>query len=223
MIKTIKNRAEFMKKHDRKGLTYDQILDQEVKNYNENDVPRSIGMTPLEADKKENTAAVKLRLETKRVNRNPRPKLKKGDEVRIYRKKGTFDKGFAPQYTEKTYIIKKVIQSPLNKQTKYIIDMGGDSDKGFLHYKTSGFTRNELQLVKESEGVEEDEEEEDELAKKKEAKAKAKAEAVEKAAKRKAEAEAKAAKRKAEAEAKAQAKIEAEAKRKAAAKTKAKK
>ena len=90
MIKFVKNRVEFVRKHRKPGkkiLGWEELAEQEVKDYNENHVPRAIGMTPLEADKPENKESVKMRLELQRRNRNPQPKLKVGDTVRILRKK----------------------------------------------------------------------------------------------------------------------------------------
>ena len=148
MIKVLKNRVEFVRKHKNvEGLSYEELLDQEAKNYNANHVPKSIGMTPLEASKPENRDEVKMRLELKRRNRNPQPKLVVGDEVRVFRKKDTFDKGYKAQYSDQTYTIQGIVQTPPTNQTKYIINMKGN-EKGSLHYKDNKFTRNELQLVK---------------------------------------------------------------------------
>ena len=104
-------------------------------------------MTPLEADKPENTESVKMRLELQRRNRNPQPKLKVGDTVRILRKKKNFEKGYVADYSANTYKIMDVIQTPPSNQTQYVLDTK-EGDKDFKYFKDNKFTRNELTLAK---------------------------------------------------------------------------
>ena len=150
MIKFVKNRVEFVRKHRKPGkkiLGWEELAEQEVKDYNENHVPRAIGMTPLEADKPENKESVKMRLELQRRNRNPQPKLKVGDTVRILRKKKNFEKGYVADYSTNTYKIMDVIQTPPSNQTQYVLDTK-EGDKHFNYFKDNKFTRNELTLAK---------------------------------------------------------------------------
>ena len=82
---------------------YADLADQEAKIYNANDIPRALGMTPLEAEDPENLEKLKMRFEIQRKTANPQEKLYVGDTVRYFKKKDTFTKGYEPQYSELTY------------------------------------------------------------------------------------------------------------------------
>jgi hypothetical protein len=117
MIKVIKNRVEFLKKHGKTNRRkYADLADQEAKIYNEIETPRALGMTPLEAEKPENLEKLKMRFEIQRKTANPQEKLKVGDRVRYFKKKDKFTKGYIPQYSELYYTINEINKLPLTGQ-----------------------------------------------------------------------------------------------------------
>ncbi|XP_065679094.1 uncharacterized protein LOC136093775 [Hydra vulgaris] len=65
-------------------------------------------MTPAEASNKKNENIVFLNLNSK-VRSNPiKPKFIIGDKVRITKKKGTFEKGYTPRWTEEVFTVSQV-------------------------------------------------------------------------------------------------------------------
>ena len=79
---------------------YVDILDNLVDQYN-NTIHSSIGMTPKEASKKRNEAKVWYNLYGDyRPVKYEAPKFKVSDKVRITKKKGIFEKGYTPRWTE---------------------------------------------------------------------------------------------------------------------------
>ena len=124
------------------------MADQEAKIYNATEIPRALGMTPLEAEKPENLEKLKMRFEIQRKTANPQEKLKVGDKVSYFKKKDTFTKGYEPQYSELVYKINKINKSRPTGQKNYVFDMGPSYFPGYLHYKKSGFDRSELELSK---------------------------------------------------------------------------
>ena len=93
----------------RNEYVYVDKLNEILNEYN-NAKHSSIGMTPVEASKKENERKVYAKLYGKELlkKRKP-PKFKKGDRVRISKWKAKFEKGFTPNWTEEVFIVKKVI------------------------------------------------------------------------------------------------------------------
>jgi len=79
---------------------YVNIISDLVNNYN-NAVHSSIKMTPSEASKKKVNVA-------REIDINSSPKYKVGDRVRISKKKGTFEKGYTPRWTEETFTVSEV-------------------------------------------------------------------------------------------------------------------
>ena len=81
-----------------KRLEYDntkdfkQILFEVLLTYNNKDIHSSTGLTPNEARKDVNRLQGKLNLEMHRISKRKYPDLEIGDEVKIYKKKGKFDK-----------------------------------------------------------------------------------------------------------------------------------
>jgi len=85
---------------------YIDVLDDFVERYN-NTWHSSIKMTRVEASKKENEVRVYRNLYPDLPRRPVRAKFKTGDKVRILKKKGLFEKGFTPNWTE-VFTISKI-------------------------------------------------------------------------------------------------------------------
>jgi len=85
---------------------YIDVLDDFVDKYN-NTWHSSINMTPVEASKIINTITVYRNLYPDLTRRPTRAKFKTGDKVRIQKKKGLFEKGFTPNWTEEVFTVSK--------------------------------------------------------------------------------------------------------------------
>jgi len=96
---------------------YIDVLDDFVERYN----TRHSGMTPVEASKKENEVRVYRNLYPDLKRRPMRAIFKTGDKVRILKKKGLFEKGFTPNWTEEVFTVSKIqITNPVTfKMTDY--------------------------------------------------------------------------------------------------------
>jgi len=88
---------------------YISILDDLVKGYN-NSKHRTIGMTPVEASLKSNERRVYANLNKDKCVMK-KPKFKVGDKVRIPVKKGHFEKGYTPRWTEEVFTVSDVQQT----------------------------------------------------------------------------------------------------------------
>jgi len=85
---------------------YIEVLDDFVERYH-NTRHSSIKMTPVEASKKENEVRVYRNLYPDLTRRPMRAKFKTGDNVRILKKKGLFEKGFTPNWTKEVFTFQK--------------------------------------------------------------------------------------------------------------------
>ena len=85
---------------------YIKVLPQLVEQYN-NTKHSSIKMKPVEASKPSNENFVYLNLypQTKDTMSRKTPKFKLDDKVRISKKKGTFEKGYTPNWTEEVFTV----------------------------------------------------------------------------------------------------------------------
>ena len=84
---------------------YIDVLPSMLERYN-NTYHRSIKLTPSDARNPTNYQHVHNALYAK--SRKATPKFHVGDTVRITRKKGTFEKGFTPKWTEEVFTISSV-------------------------------------------------------------------------------------------------------------------
>ena len=84
---------------------YVECLPKLVKSYN-NTFHRTIGMTPNEASKAKNKNIVLQRL--LKCCDPSKPKFKINDIVRVSRYRGTFDKGYLPNWSEEYYRVTKI-------------------------------------------------------------------------------------------------------------------
>ena len=107
----------------RNDTTYIDKLEEILASYN-NTKHSSIGMTPVQASKKDNERKVYAKLYEDELWRKRKfPKFKVGDQVRITVKKKSFEKGFTPKWTEEVFVVKKVIYTkPVTYKLKDLMD-----------------------------------------------------------------------------------------------------
>jgi len=106
---------------------YIDVLDDFVERYN-NTRHSSIKMTPVEASKKENEVRVYRNLYPDLTRRPMRAKFKAADKVRILKKKGLFEKGFTPNWTEEVSTVSKIQRT--NPVTYKITDYNDEEIQG---------------------------------------------------------------------------------------------
>ena len=108
---------------------YVDVLSTLLHNYN-NSKHRSIKMSPEEASFKKNEAKVYSNLYGD-LEPPPKPKYSVGDMVRISKKKGIFEKGYMPNWTEEIFAIYEVQRT--NPPTYKIKDTAGKEIKGTFY------------------------------------------------------------------------------------------
>jgi len=106
------------------------IVDDLVFNYN-NTFHTSIKMTPVEGSKKENEVLVYKNLykDDKLIRQSN--KFIVGDKVRISKYKGTFDKGYLPNWTTELFTISKVLNT--NPVTYKVKDWNDEEVEGSFY------------------------------------------------------------------------------------------
>ena len=129
-IRTMKEKI-FKYLTDNNTNRYIDVLAELVEEYN-NTVHSSTKLTPIDASKEENELKVWRNLypdryKTSRLN----PKFSVGDEVRITKKKGTFEKGYTTRWTEEIFTIKKIRNT--NPITYRLEDLQGEEIKGTFY------------------------------------------------------------------------------------------
>ena len=88
-------------------------------------------MTPVQASKKENEVRVYRNFYPYLTRRPMRAKFKIGDKVRIQKKKGLFEKGFTPNWTEEVFTVSKIQRT--NPVTYKITDYNGEEIQGTFY------------------------------------------------------------------------------------------
>ena len=106
---------------------YIDILEPLIEKYN-NTKHRSIGMTPIEAQKEVNREKVFRNLYTQKMAAlgEQKPKFKVGDKVRLAVQKDHFEKSYIINWSDKIYSIKQVLAT---RPITYIVE----DDKGQAH------------------------------------------------------------------------------------------
>src|SRR6266516_6069229 len=107
------------------------MLEKLLRDYN-NKIHSTIGMTPVKASKKENEMKV-LRNTINKTRPRPicKPRLKKGDKVRISRVKSTFEKGYLANWSEELYSVDEVQKTiPVTYKLK---DLLGEEIEGSFY------------------------------------------------------------------------------------------
>ena len=122
---------------------YIYVLDDFVERYN-NTRHSSIKMTPVEASKKENEVRVYRNLYPDLKRLPMRAKFKTGDKVRIQKKKGLFEKGFTPNWTE-VFTVSKIQKT--NPVTYTITDLNDEEIQGTLYEQVLQKTSQEVYRI----------------------------------------------------------------------------
>jgi len=120
---------------------YIDVLDEMVSRYNETR-HSSIKMTPTEASKQQNESTVYRNLYPDINDEPPTHKLAIGDKVRITKKKGTFEKGFTPRWTEEIFTISQLQYT--NPPTYKITDYNGEEIEGTFYEQELQKTKQEI-------------------------------------------------------------------------------
>ena len=108
---------------------YLPVLDDLVRQYNTTK-HRSIKMTPVAASQKDNEAKVFWNLYGDLPPMQP-PRFKVGDKVRITKKKGVFEKGYTPRWTEEVFTISQTLAT--QPPTYRLKDYNGEEIKGSFY------------------------------------------------------------------------------------------
>ena len=123
---------------------YTDVLDDFVERYN-NTRHSSIKMTPIEASKKENEVRVYRNLCPDLTRLPMRAKFKTGDKVRIQKKKGLFEKGFTPNWTEEVFTVSKIQKT--NPVTYKITDLNDEEIQGTFYEQELQKTSQEVYRI----------------------------------------------------------------------------
>ena len=123
---------------------YIDVLDDFVERYN-NTRHSSIKITPVEASKKENEVRVYRNLYQEFDRRPIHAKFKTGDKVRILKKKGLFEKGFIPNWTEEVFTVSKIQRT--NPVTYKITDYNDEEVQGTFYEQEFQKTSQEVYRV----------------------------------------------------------------------------
>ena len=116
---------------DNNTYTYMDVLPELVEDYN-NTVHSSTKFTPVEASKKKNELNVWRNLYPDRLKiHDLTPKFSVGDEVRISKKKKTFEKGYTTRWTEEIFTITEIQNT--NPITYKIADHQGEEIDGTFY------------------------------------------------------------------------------------------
>ena len=108
--RTLKNRMwrQFTERQDRRWV---DTLEELVHDYNHSK-HSSIGMTPAEAHTGKHNAELLERQEARDDGRpKKKPKFKVGDRVRISRVKGTFEKGYHPNWSYEVFTVAEALET----------------------------------------------------------------------------------------------------------------
>jgi hypothetical protein len=89
-IRTLKNAIN--NRIEKTDKTWKDVLFEVLLTYNNKDVHTSTSLTPAEARLDKNRLQTKLNLELHRVSTRKYPNVEVGDKVKLYKKKGRFDK-----------------------------------------------------------------------------------------------------------------------------------
>jgi len=102
-------------------------------------------MTPVEASKKENEVRVYRNLYQEFERRPIHAKFKTGDKFRILKKKGLFEKGFTPNWTEAVFTVSKIqITNPV---TYKITDLNDEKIQGTFYEQELQKTSQEVYRI----------------------------------------------------------------------------
>jgi len=146
-IRTIKGllKVEVDKDQGSTDPVWTDVLGRVLLTYNNDNKHSAIGMTPLEARDPTNEFEARTNLELQRKKFRRYPEANVGDEVRVYRKRGTFAKEDTGVWDKETTKITRIDKSPITGQLLYHVDRATIRDKPFV--------RSELWLVSQGKPV----------------------------------------------------------------------
>lgn len=120
---------------------YINVIDEMVNNYNSTR-HSSIKMTPIAASDKKNESAVWMTLNGSKPVYDINFKFIVGDKVRITKKKGLFEKGYTPKWTEEVFTVSQVQYT--DPPTYKITDCNGDEIQGTFYEQELQKTSQEI-------------------------------------------------------------------------------
>lgn len=128
-IRTLKEMItrQFTSKNSRNWI---KILPDVLHEYN-NRVHRTIKMTPTQASDAKNEVSVYTHIHHHSPRKNNKPQFKVGDSVRISRLKGTFEKGYQPNFSYEVFTVSNVLDT--NPTTYKLADYNGDIIDGSFY------------------------------------------------------------------------------------------
>ena len=130
-VRTIKDMIYKRLENNKEAKWYDvKILANSLVMYNYKNVSSATGFTPNEGREKKNELNVKLKLELGRKTTRKYPPIEVNDKVRIYKKKGKFDKERVPVWSDNTFNVDKIETS--NSQKFYYVS---GRDKPLLRHE----------------------------------------------------------------------------------------
>ena len=91
--------------------TWKDVLYEVLLTYNNKDVHNSTGLTPAEAKLDKNRLQTKMNLELHRISKRKYPNVEVGDKVKLYKKKGRFDKENVSVWLPQTHEVALITQS----------------------------------------------------------------------------------------------------------------
>ena len=115
---------------ERNTLHWLDQLPNLVKEYN-NDTHRTIGMTPLQAEKKKNRKQVLQSILQSRRRRSTKQHFQVGDIVRLSRHKNLFAKGYTMNWTEELFRVSEIL--PTRPRTYHVVDLLGEPVQGTFY------------------------------------------------------------------------------------------
>lgn len=108
-VRTIKDMIYKRLEKNKEAKWYDvKILANSLVMYNYKNVSSATGFTPNNAREKKNELDVRLKLELNRKTTRKYPPVEVNDKVRIYKKKGKFDKERVPVWSENVFNVDKI-------------------------------------------------------------------------------------------------------------------
>ena len=91
--------------------TWKDVLFEVLLTYNNKDVHNSTGSTPAEAKLDKNRLQTKMNLELHRISKRKYPNVEVGDKVKLYKKKGRFDKENVSVWLPQTHDVALITES----------------------------------------------------------------------------------------------------------------
>ena len=122
-IRTIKGLLKVAVDKDQESAdpVWTDVLPGVLHDYNFNNKHSTIGMTPAEARQETNEFEARTNLEIHRKKFRRYPDLQVGDKVRVFRKRGTFDKEDTGVWDKEPTVITRIETSPVTGQTMYYV------------------------------------------------------------------------------------------------------